>query len=126
MKKEYLEDIFPDKNVDTPYLERQDLENMLTVHTDKHGNYIFNLNEAIYVTISRDNLSYFTLTHPMHWPIISYVIYNTTRLAWLLMLVNDVKLDNAFDAVQPGVSILYPTSNAVSQIVSVINTNGRK
>lgn len=123
---DYLEDIFPDKNIDTPYLKHQDLENMLTVHTDKRGNYVFNLNTGIYVSISRDNLSYFTLTHPMHWPVISYVIYDTTRLAWLLMLVNNVKLDDAFNAIQPGMSILYPTSKAVSQIVSIINTNGRK
>ena len=123
---DYLEDVFPDKNADMPYLELQDLENMLSVHTDKRGNYVFNLNNGIYVSIPRDNLSYFTLTHPMHWPIISYVIYDTTRLAWLLMLVNNVKLDNAFDAIQPGMSILYPTAPAVSQIVSVINTNGRK
>lgn len=123
---DYLENVFPDKSVDTPYLELQDLENMLSIHVDKRGNYVFNLNAGIYVSISRDNLSYYTLTHPMHWPVISYVIYDTTRLAWLLMLVNDVKLDNAFDAVQPGMSILYPTSSAVSKIVSVINTNGRK
>ncbi len=125
MAREYLENTFPDKDADTPYLEMQDLENMLTVNVDKRGNYVFNLNEGIYVSISRDNLSYFTLTHPMHWPVISYVIYDTTRLAWLLMLVNNVKLDDAFDAIQPGESILYPTSNAVSKIVSVINTNGR-
>lgn len=122
---DYLEDVYPDKGVDMPYLQMQDLENMLTVHADKRGNYVFNLNQGIYVSISRDNLSYYTLTHPMHWPVISYVIYDTTRLAWLLMLVNDVKIDNAFDIIQPGTSVLYPTTEAVSQIVSVINTNGR-
>ena len=123
---DYIEDVFPDKNIDTPYLMLQDLENMLTVHADKRGNYVFNLNQGIYVSISRDHLSYFTLTHPMHWPVISYIIYDTTRLAWLLMLVNNVKIDRAFDIIQPGESILYPIKDAVSQIVSVINTNGRK
>ena len=121
MAKEYLEDIFPDKRDGSPYLKMQDLENMLTVHKDKRGNYVFNLNRGLYISLSRDYLAYYTLSNPMHWPVISYVIYDTTRLAWLLMLVNDVKLDNAFDIVQPGTSILYPTSDAVSKIVSTVN-----
>lgn len=122
MAKEYLEDVFPSKQVDSPYLKMQDLENMLTVHVDKRGNYVFNLNRGIYISLSRDYLSYYTPKIPMHWPIISYVIYNTTRLAWLLMLVNDVKIDDAFKMIQPGVSILYPTAEAVSQIVTQINS----
>jgi len=46
----------------------------------------------------------------MFWPLISYKIYDTIHLAWLLMMVNNVTSDNVFDVV-PASSVIYYVPN---------------
>ena len=43
----------------------------------------------------------------MHWPSISYKVYGSTRLAWLLMKLNDIRDQNIFDQVKAGTRIRY-------------------
>lgn len=58
----------------------------------------------------------------MHWPLISYKIYNSTRLAWLLWKVNNVSMIDTFKAKQPGDIIYYLPQDLVKSIVSDINS----
>ena len=58
----------------------------------------------------------------MHWPLISYKIYGTTRLAWLLWKVNEVGPIDTFRAKQPGDIVYYLPTSLVKEIVSDINS----
>jgi hypothetical protein len=57
----------------------------------------------------------------MHWPLISYKLYGTTRLVWLLWKLNDIEPTNIFDIKYPGDKILYLPKEYVDNIVSTIN-----
>ena len=89
------------------YLKITDLENIFDIHVDKRGNAVFNMNETLYINVDRNSLPSFTCTSEMHWTTISYAIYGTTRLAWLLLKLNNVEPIELFNAKQPGDKILY-------------------
>ena len=43
----------------------------------------------------------------MHWTLISYKIYGTTRLAWLLWKANNVQMADTFKVKMPGDIVYY-------------------
>lgn len=103
------------------YLKITDLENMFNVYQDKNGFYFFNLNDTLYINTDVSAVEYKTLDHPMHWPTISYVIYGTTRLAWLLLKVNDIGADEVFKRREAGEKIKFVKKNLVQSIVANLN-----
>lgn len=101
-------------------LKITDLENAFDVYVDKNLNNVFNLNKSIYITIDKGQLPVFQCKHAMHWTLISYHIYGTTRLAWLLWKVNNVKLEDTMKPQLPGSIIQYLPKDLVNTIVSDI------
>ena len=101
-------------------LKITDLENMFDIYVDKNLNNMFNLNKTLYIKIDKDSLPIFQCTHPMHWTLISYKIYGTTRLAWLLWKINDVSIEDSFKARQPGDIVKYLPKKLVNSIISDI------
>ena len=95
-----------------------DLEHMFNIYEDQHENYKYNLNITLYV----DALSYdiHVLNHDLQWPTISYQLYGTTRLAWLLMKLNNVDAAHVFDFVKAGDKVKYIPNNYVQQILNTI------
>ena len=87
-------------------LKITDMENFFSVFEDKRGNYVYNLNETIYVD-APDSLREYRCPHTMHWPLISYKIYGTTRMAWLLLKLNNVSFRDTFKAKMPGDTVKY-------------------
>lgn len=83
----------------TPDMKFTDFENFFTVHQNDDGKMFYNLNETLYINIPEDRLQSYTLKKNMFWTTISYVLFETTSLAWLLMKINDVKPLNMFDVV---------------------------
>ena len=57
----------------------------------------------------------------MHWPLISYVIYGTTRLAWLLMKLNGVGPEQAFMPKRAADPVKYIGKEQLPQIIKAIN-----
>jgi hypothetical protein len=78
------------------WLKAMDLENFFNVYADKNGNFVYNLNNSIYFNVQKGSLDEYTLSHDMHWTLISYMLYGTTRFAWLLMKVNNITAENIF------------------------------
>lgn len=103
-------------------LKITDLENALDTYVDKKLNRMFNLNKSVYVNVNESELPKFQCDHTMHWTLISYKLYGTTRLAWLLWKVNKVPMADTFKAKQPGDIIYYLPTNLVQEIVSDINS----
>lgn len=102
-------------------LKITDLENMFTVHTDDKHNRVFNLNETLYINAAKSALEEYECKSEMHWTLLSYNIYGTTRLAWLLCKLNGVTASNIFKAKQPGDKVKYLSKEYVDSILNDIN-----
>ena len=102
-------------------LKITDLENMFDVFVDKKLNNVFNLNTSLYIKVDKNQLPKFQCKYSMHWTLISYQIYSTTRLAWLLWKINDVKVDEVFKAKQPGEIVYYLSKEQIEDIITNIN-----
>lgn len=102
-------------------LKITDLENMFTIHEDNNGFFKYNLNETVYFNGGDSNYDYYTLKTDAFWTLVSYKIYGTTRLAWLLMKINGVKGRNMFDKLTAGQVIKYLPKETVNEIVHNIN-----
>ena len=103
------------------YLKITDFENFFDVHTDKNGSNFYNLNSTLYFDVDKSTLDVYTCDHACHWPLISYKIYGTTRLAWLLWKLNDVDAAHIFEMKQPGDKILFLDKQYVESIVADLN-----
>ena len=100
-------------------LKISDLDTSFSVHEDKRGNYVYNLNQTLYLTA--DNAcEIYTLNHDAFWTTLSYILYDTTHLAWMLMKLNKVDGDHIFDIVKAGSKIKYlPVDTAISLVQSL-------
>lgn len=103
------------------FLKITDLENMFDVAMDNKGKYVYNFNKGLYIRVDKSKLPKFTCDCEMHWTLISYKIYGTTRLAWLLWKLNDIDAANIFKAKQPGDEIYYLPNRYADGIVADIN-----
>lgn len=86
--------------------------------------YRFNLNNSIYFDVNQDSFLYYTLTTDMHWPLISYKIYGTPRLAWLLMKINNVTAKNVFKKIPAATTLKYLDTDLVQKIINTYISNG--
>ena len=102
-------------------LKISDYENFLNIYVDKRGNYVFNLNTGLYIDVDQNTLPTIVLDHDAWWTTISYKIYETTRLAWLLMKVNKVGLVDLFNMKETGDLIYYVDPGSISDIIQKIN-----
>ena len=93
---------------------------MFGVFADSDGRYFYNLNETIYIN-AKGALAEHTVSYDSQWPLISYKIYGTTRLAWLLMKVNDVDLAGSIAPVKAGTVVKYIPENMAKTVVANIN-----
>lgn len=100
-----------------------DLENMFNVHLDKFNNWAPNINETVYIDINPDNLLTYIPDHPIHWGILSYKLYGTTRLTWLLLKLNNVKPSGVFKPLIPGVPVFYIPEGDAMSIAASLNEN---
>jgi len=55
------------------------------------------------------------------WTLLSYKLYGTTRLAWLLMKLNKVKAKDVFLLKHPGDVIYYIPKDMTQSIVADMN-----
>lgn len=103
------------------YLKITDFDNFFNVYLDKYGNKVYNLNSTLYFLDNLESLPLFTLKHDLQWTLISYQIYGTTRLAWLLMKLNEVKCRDVFKKIKAGESVRYLPEEDVQSIIADIN-----
>jgi len=103
------------------YLKITDFDNIFNVYQDRRGNWVFNLNSTWYFTIDEAALESAPLDCHAFWPLISYKKYQTPRLAWLLMKINNVGVKDVFEMKHPGDVIKYLPKDQVENIVSQMN-----
>lgn len=116
MKKRDVYDTVPG------YWKTTDFENLFDINQDALGRYGFNLNENLYIDVPDGALETYTCQYAeMHWPLISYDIYGTTRLAWLLMKLNGVKVEDMFTPKHASEKVKYVNKEVLPQLVKVVN-----
>lgn len=103
------------------YIKITDLENMFKICVDSENNYFFNLNETLYLNIDKSKLNIYTCSYISFWPLISYKLYGTTRLAWLLMKINNVQAKDIFKQIETGQEIYYLSTEQIQTVVKNIN-----
>lgn len=108
---------------DLPLLERERYENIFKIYeTEKSSNnfyYFYNILKKIEIpkTLDREIVSELVLNVKLPWTTLSYKLYGTQYLWWLLFLLNKPK--NIFYA-EPGLTIEYVKSDYITQLVNSI------
>ncbi len=103
------------------YLDISDIENIFNIYRDKNDNYFYNLNSSIYFNINQDRLETYICDTDLQWPLISYKIYGTTRLAWFLIKINNIKIADIFKIKHPGDKIKYISKTDIESIIENIH-----
>ena len=100
-------------------LKFTDFENFLDIYPDSslpNTPYRFNLNSTIYFIGLPQGTK--TVTHDTFWTTLSYQIYGTTRLWWVLMKVNGVGMDTAFSPVRSSSEVKYIPKETLRGIIT--------
>lgn len=113
-KKFKIADVFDSDQVDISFL---DFENFFNIYQDENAYYFYNLNSTVYLDIPQSRLKNYVCQYDLHWPTISYNIYGTVRLAWVLMKVNNISPDIAFNIVPAGSTVKYLDRNDITTII---------
>ena len=94
-----------------------DLDTVFNIYQDKYNYFYYNLNSTVYISIPPERLKTFKCQHDMHWPTISYNIYGTVRLAWLLMKVNNISPSISFEIIPAGSTIKYLDRSDLATVI---------
>ena len=103
------------------YLKITDFENIFKIYIDQKGNYFYNLNASLYLDVADDILLDYICDYDMQWPLLSYKIYGTTRLAWLLMKLNKVKPADVFKLKMTGETVKYLPKDQMTGLIQSLN-----
>lgn len=113
-EKFQLQDVFRDGEESVKFT---DLENFFNIYQDKNSYYKFNINSTVYIDVPPSRLKTYKCQHDMHWPTISYQIYGTVHLAWVLMKVNNITPDISFEIVPAGSEVKYLDRGDVTTVI---------
>lgn len=94
-----------------------DLENIFNIYEDKNNNMFFNLNSTLYIGFNSNDLEYYICKTDMQWPLVSYKLYGTTHLAWLLMKINNVRMEDSFKPLHAGQYVWYLSTDDVREYI---------
>lgn len=105
---------------DISEIDSNDLDNFFNVYISQNNDYVFNLNSTLYFSnISNIPLKYFKYYECKNGDTfmgISYKLYKTTHLWWLLMKLNNVR--DAFATIRIGNYLRYLDQSIVNNIIS--------
>lgn len=99
-----------------------DFENFFNIYEDKRDSRklrFFNLNSSIY--LKNLPLEEYEVDHDTFWNTLSYKIYGTTRLWWLLMKINNVQVEDIFSPVVASSKIKIVSDSVARQIIGELD-----
>ena len=108
---------------DLPKLNNQRYENIFKMYDLKTGQYYYNLLRSIHFPENIDNtqITYITVKQTLPWTAISFNVYKTIELWWLICLLN--KIDNPIKAPAIGTVIKVLNPYAVKNVLNEIGNN---
>jgi hypothetical protein len=105
-----------------PKLQSTRYENIFKVYFDKDGVPLYNLNKSINFPNNLDPALFniFIYDSPTHWPILSYKLYETIYLWWLVTEVNNIR--NPFILPPVGTTLKYIKPEYIQYVLGQIKT----
>lgn len=108
------------------YVSKKDIATMFNVYPDesisKKNHYIYNIMRTLYIInlkdIPKSFFKYYTVKRGDTWNLISYTLYGTVELYWLVMKLNEVK-DPTFEP-QVGKFLRYVSKENINQILDAL------
>jgi hypothetical protein len=108
---------------DLPKLNNQRYENIFKMYDLKTGQHYYNLLRSIHFPDNIDNtqITYITVKQSLPWTAISFNVYQTIELWWLICLLN--KIDNPIKAPAIGTILKVLNPYAVKNVLNEISNN---
>ena len=103
-----------------PKLDTENLENVFNVYQEENGLYYYNLLQTIIFPkdLPKALFSSYTISYGDTWPYISFKVFQTPNLWWLILLANGI--DNPLFPLIPGTELKIPVIEVVRQVLSEI------
>ena len=105
-----------------PRLNSTKYENIFNVYTDVDNNYYYNLLQTIVFPSNLPNSFFvqYVVCNQDAWSLISYKVYNTIDLWWIILLANNIS--NPLEPLLPGTVLKIPNATIVKDILAQIIT----
>lgn len=105
---------------DLPKLDIENLENIFNVYQDDNGLYYYNLLQTIEFpqNLPINFFDMYTITYGDTWAGISYKMFDTPNLWWVILLANNIINPIKFPSL--GTNIKIPKMQVVKEILSQI------
>ena len=94
-----------------------DFDNFFHIYQNPDSYFQYNINSTVYIDVPSSRLKTYVCQHDMHWPPISFNIYGTVRLAWVLMKVNNITPDIAFNIVPASSEVKYLDRSDITTVI---------
>jgi len=105
---------------DLAHLLPGNYENIFNVYTNEDNMYYYNLLETVLLpTLPQACFSIYTIQPKDTWPLISYKVYGTTILWWLILQVNNISNPTVMPS--PGTLINTLNTDYISTITTAID-----
>lgn len=101
-----------------PKLDSENLENIFNVYRDLDGMYFYNLLQTIQFpsNLPASLFSSYTIKQGDTWPFISYKVYKSPNLWWLILLANNIQ--DPTIPLTPGITVAIPVTEVVREVLT--------
>lgn len=113
-RKFHLAEILKD---DDSSVKFTDLDNFFNIYQNPDAYFQYNINSTVYLDVPPSRLKTYVCQHDMHWPTISFNVYGTVHLAWVLMKVNNITPDIAFEIIPAGSEVKYLDRSDITTVI---------
>lgn len=103
-----------------PKLDAENLENIFNVYRDQDGMYFYNLLQTIVFPqdLPANLFNSYAISYGDTWPFISYKVFNTPNLWWMILLANNIQDPTSFPA--NGTVIKIPIDSVVREVLAQV------
>lgn len=104
-----------------PLLGDNRYENLFKIYNDSDGNYYYNILKKVSFSGDFDDSFYFeyNVIGQKHWTIISYEVYGTIHLWWMICSVNGIS--NPVQLPESGITLKILKPEYVQDVLTSIN-----
>ena len=101
-------------------LQPENYENIFNVYQETTGMHYYNLIQTIVfpTNLPKGFFDTYEISHGDSWPFISYKMFNTPNLWWVILLANQIHDPTTIPV--PGTTLLIPKTEIVKEILSQI------
>ena len=105
-----------------PTISKSRYENIFKIYTTQNNQYYYNLLQSIYIAVDRIDpraLYQYTVKQNLPWSIISFNVYGTIDLWWLIALVNQI--NNPIRSLDAGTVLNIIRPEYLNKVLDEIN-----